>query len=89
MLCVYPQWSGQLCACRSGAAEAAAHRRTACMWYDQQGRGSGAPEVHLVPPLLTNRRPAPEGRPAGIGRLEDRLNGVVPAADRLNGAVSA
>ncbi len=67
------------------------------MWCDQPGRGSGAPEVLLVPLLLTNRRRAPEGRPAGIGRLEDRLAGaappkdrVVPAENRLKaGAVSA
>jgi len=52
------------------------------MWYDQPGQVSGAPEVHLVPPLLTNRRPAPEGRPAGIGRLEDRLAGAAPPEDR-------
>ncbi len=51
-----------------------------------------------MPPLLTNRRPAPEDRLVGIGRLEDRLAGaaappedrVVPAENRLKaGAVPA
>jgi hypothetical protein len=53
------------------------------MWCDQPGRESGAPEVLLVPLLLTNRRPAPEDSPTGIGRLEDRLAGAAPPKDRV------